>query len=114
MRNSKNISKPRKPIFSFVVDGECELWYLQKMKENEPYVILEKSLKKYLLDYNKSERYYKNSRQDIYQRLKPHLEAAIDNAGKLGKFDFANTETGIAEMCKLFNENGIKEIIESK
>jgi hypothetical protein len=35
MRNSKNISRPQKPIFSFVVDGECELWYLQKMKENE-------------------------------------------------------------------------------
>ncbi|MCL2683274.1 MAG: RloB family protein [Bacteroidales bacterium] len=25
-----------KPIFSFVVDGECEYWYLQMLKDNEP------------------------------------------------------------------------------
>jgi hypothetical protein len=96
-----------------IVNNPClEYWFLLHFKQTskyyETYAILEKLLKKYLPDYDKSEKYYKNSRQDIYQRLKSYLKAAIDNAGRLGEFDFANTETGIAEMYKLFNEDEIK------
>ena len=35
MRKSKNISQPRKSVFSFVVDGKCEFWYLQLLKQHE-------------------------------------------------------------------------------
>jgi hypothetical protein len=34
MRKSKEISQ-KKSVFSFVVDGKCELWYLQLLKQHE-------------------------------------------------------------------------------
>jgi len=35
MRKSKNIKVNEKPVFAFIVDGECEIWYLQMLKRNE-------------------------------------------------------------------------------
>jgi len=35
MRKNKNISQPRKLVFSFVIDGKCEFWYLQLLKQHE-------------------------------------------------------------------------------
>ena len=35
MKNSKNALQSKKPIFSFVIDGKCELWYLQLLKRHE-------------------------------------------------------------------------------
>ncbi|MDR0370667.1 MAG: RloB family protein [Prevotellaceae bacterium] len=205
MRKSKKIRQPKRAVFSFVVDGKCEFWYLQllqryekvtinlepklpqkkllsvqfaqveelaeesekvfwivdfdtilketqeakrgrktplqefqklynKVGENEKIIIivnnpcleywfllhfeqtskhfptyeeLEKSVKKHLTDYEKTERYYKNSRQNIYQRLKPYLPTAITNAENLGEFTFDNIRTGMTEMRKIFNSLGI-------
>ena len=55
-----------------------------------------------LKDYEKSEKYYKNPRQDIYQKVKQFQKDAISNAGKLGSFNFDNPETAKAEIYKLF------------
>ena len=35
-RRKKKISKPRRPSFAIVVDGETEVWYFQMLKRNEP------------------------------------------------------------------------------
>ena len=35
MRTKKNIRIQKRRIYSFVVDGECEYWYLQMLKDNE-------------------------------------------------------------------------------
>jgi hypothetical protein len=201
MKKSKKIQSPKRKVYSFVVDGECELWYLQLMKQNktatinlEPkipqkkklddqyklvvelskesekvfwiidfdtisketkeakrgsktplqkfrelyernnkknekiiiivnnpcleywflqhfeqtskyyatYATLEEPLKKHLPYYEKSEKYYKNSRQNIYQKLNPSLPTAISNSQKLGEFTFQNTHTGVTEMYKVF------------
>ena len=205
MRKSKNISQPKKLVFSFVVDGKCELWYLQllkqhetlninlepklpqkkklqdqfelaktlveesekvfwivdfdivlketretekgnktplqdfhelynKCKNNEKIIIivnnpcleywflqhfeqtkkyfetyekLKKPLKKHLPDYEKTEKYYKNSQQNIYQKLKPNLPNAIINAENLGEFTLYNVQTGMAEMYKIFKILGL-------
>jgi hypothetical protein len=200
MRTSKKIQKPKRRVFSFVVDGECELWYLQLLKQQEnlnihlepklpckkllkdqfdlvlnlseesekifwiidfdninketqeakkgektvlqqfkeycnqisdntvvivnnpclefwfllhykqttkyfsTFAEIEKELKKYLENYQKTEKYFKNSRQDIYQRLKPLLETAIRNAKQAGNFNFDNTHKGISEMYRIFEE----------
>jgi len=201
MRRVKNLSHPKKSVFSFVVDGECELWYLQLLKQHESLTIhlepkipvkkklndqlemvktlsvesekvfwivdfdtilketkeakkgnktslqefrdlyeqcktnekiviivnnpcleywflqhfeqtskyfvsydqLEKSLKRHLPDYEKKEKYFKYSKLNIYQKLKPYLNTAISNAMILGEFTFENTQTGMAEMYKIFN-----------
>jgi hypothetical protein len=59
MRASKKITKPVKSIFSFVVDGECEYWYLQMLKDNE------KSKKIHLLP----EIYKKKTLEEQYKQV---------------------------------------------
>ena len=35
MRKSRPIPLKSRPKFAFVVDGECEFWYIQMLKRNE-------------------------------------------------------------------------------
>jgi len=35
MRKHRNTPTKTKPVFAFIVDGECEIWYLQMLKRNE-------------------------------------------------------------------------------
>lgn len=210
MRTKKNFSKPRNLVFSFVIDGQCELWYLQLLKEcenlntrsihlepklpqkkklkdqfnlaielseesekvfwiidfdtvlketreskkekktplrelkelydkckkngkiiiivNNPcleywflqhfeqtskcyatFAELERPLKKHLPSYEKTEKYFKNPRQNIYMELRSYLPIAVNNAKSLEKFDFTNNQTGITEMYKIINELKILE-----
>jgi hypothetical protein len=74
----------------------------QTSKYYSTYEELEKPLKKHLLNYEKTEKFYKNQRNDIYKKLKPTLQDAIKNAQNLCDFTFDNTHTGIAEMYKIF------------
>lgn len=80
------------------------LHFEQTSKYFRNYEELIKSLKKYLKDYEKTEKYYKNPRENIYQKLKPNLQNAIINAEKLGEFSFDNYPKGITEMYEIFNE----------
>lgn len=102
-----------------IINNPCfEYWLLLHFEETSKYYDsydkLLKPLKKYLPDYEKTQKYYKNQSKDIYSRLKPNLKQAISNANKSGKFNFDNTQTGMSEMQKFFNEADIKENIELK
>lgn len=95
-----------------VINNPClEYWFLQHFEQTskyfETYEQLEKSLKSHLSDYEKTEKYYKNSRQNIYQKLKPNLPTAKTNAKKLAEFTLDNAQTGLAEMYKVFTELNI-------
>ena len=95
-----------------IVNNPClEYWFLQHFEQTSKYFAtydkLEKPLKKHLPDYEKTEKYYKNSRQNIYQKLKSNLSIAITNAENLGDFTLGNVQTGMAEMYKIFNILGI-------
>ncbi len=35
MRKNRKIAIKTKPVFAFIVDGECEKWYLEMLKRNE-------------------------------------------------------------------------------
>ena len=206
MRLNKKIKQPMKPVFSFVVDGECEYWYLQMLKDNErslkihlsPEIYKKKTLKeqyervinlaeeseivfwiidfdviyketreaqtgketalrefqkfynecqkngkiiiivnnpcfefwallhfcdtkrfyedcksllpvlkKHLVNYEKTEKYFVRTNPDIYKRLRDKLATAIANSKKTGVFNFENIEIGIAEMYKVFCKLGI-------
>ena len=96
-----------------IINNPClEYWFLQHFEQTsryyETYSKIEKPLKKHLPDYEKTEKYYKNSRQNIYQKLKPHLPVAISNAEKLKEFNFENASTGTTYTYKIFNELNIK------
>jgi len=98
-----------------VVNNPClEFWFLlhfcQTTKYFESYDKLLPELKKQatLSNYEKTEKYFTKG-ADIYKRLKPYLETAIENAGKCGKFDFIQTSKGISEMNKIFEKMGLKK-----
>ena len=38
MRKNRTIPIKSKPKFAFVVDGECEFWYIQMLKRNERHI----------------------------------------------------------------------------
>lgn len=95
-----------------VINNPClEFWYLLHYKQTAKYFTscsnVKVELRKHLLDYEKTEKYYKNSQQDIYQRLKPLLEKAINHSLMLENFDFHNTHKGLSEMHKIFEEFGL-------
>ena len=99
-KNDKIIVIVNNPCFEFWV----LLHFLYSKRFYESYKILLPDLQKYLADYEKTEKYFVKTNPDIYKRLKQNLPMAISNSEKLGKFDFQNIETGIAEMYKIFNE----------
>jgi len=105
LKDDKNVS--------VLVNTPClEFWYLLHFEATGKYFAkcenAEKSLKKsYLKDYQKSQKYYKKTNNDLYQKLKPHQAAAITNARKLGSFDFENPATAKAEIYKVFTILGI-------
>jgi hypothetical protein len=102
-----NILQKNEKVIIFVNNPCMEFWYLLHYKDTNKFFRdcseIIKYLKKYLKNYDKSEKYYKNRRQDIYAKLKPYQEKAIKNAKKLGSFDFENIESVKAEIYKIFN-----------
>ncbi|GHU62272.1 hypothetical protein FACS1894123_02920 [Bacteroidia bacterium] len=97
-----------------IINNPClEFWFLLHYKQTTKYFAtysdLGKELKKHLPNYQKTEKYFKKSRQDIYQHLKPLLETAINNAKQTGNFDFDNICKGISEMHKIFEKLQIQK-----
>lgn len=90
------------------VNNPClEFWYLLHFEESGKFYSrcedAEKAVKKYLSDYDKSEKYYKKTNNDLYTKLKPYQSKAIKNAQKLGDFDSENPQSAKAEMYKIFS-----------
>lgn len=54
----------------------------------------------------------KKTDNDIYKKLKPSLNNAIDNATALEPFDFRNPERAICEMHELFHHKEFKPCLE--
>lgn len=98
-----------------LINTPClEYWFLQHVKNTGAYYsqceAVTGELKKYdpLKDYEKSEKYFVQSRLDIYRRLKPHLKTGLTNAKNRGDFSIENPENGKAELYQLFTILGIK------
>jgi hypothetical protein len=100
--------KQFKNIYVLVNSPCLEIWYLlhfeksSKIYINCGSVITKLKRIEDLKDYKKSEDYYKKENSDIYKKLKPYLNNAIENAKFLGNFDFKNVYAAKAEMYKIF------------
>lgn len=97
-----------------IINNPClEYWFLLHFEKTSKYFSTceeaGKQLKKHLPDYEKTQRFYTKESNDIYLKLKPHLDKAITNANSLDEFDINNPKKGITEMQKLFVMNGIKQ-----
>lgn len=112
------IEKEHKNIHVIVNNPCLEYWILlhfettSKYYENCEKVIAHLKKKRYLPDYEKSQRYYTKQGNDIYLRLKPNLKTAIANAEKLGAFDFENIHIGLSQMQFVFESDNLKKLKE--
>ncbi|KAA6339285.1 hypothetical protein EZS27_012778 [termite gut metagenome] len=99
-----------------IINNPClEYWYLLHFETTHKYFEscdnLVQHLRKHLINYEKTRKFYTKENNDIYLQLKPHLNQAISNAEKLGEFNFDNPQQGMSEMHKFFNEEGIEKIL---
>jgi 2,4-dienoyl-CoA reductase-like NADH-dependent reductase (Old Yellow Enzyme family) len=82
MRANRKQKQPIHPVFSFVVDGKCEYWYLQMLKDNE------KSLKVRF----SPEIYKKSTLKEQYKRV-VELAKDCEKVFWVIDFDVINKET---------------------
>ena len=101
----------KKSVFVIINSPCLEFWiYLHFVNTTKQYRNCQEALrdlKKELPDYEKSEKYYCSSHNDIYQRLKDKLNFAIRNAELSGGFDKDSPYKGISEMNVFFEKIGI-------
>lgn len=104
-------------LIKVIVNNPClEYWFLLHFEKITKYYDCCDSLLKQLhkhpeiKDYKKTEKYFKQG-NDIYLRLKPFLKTAVANAKQTGEFDFNKAECGVSEMHKLFEAEGLKDLI---
>lgn len=103
------------PNIKLIFNTPClEQWFLIHFEFSTKYhqncnSVIQHLKKNYLYDYEKSERFFKKTHQDIYSRLKPNLKNAITNSKRLGNVDCYKPESTKAEMYKLFEFLGITD-----
>ena len=101
----KSLSKQKKIVV--IVNNPClEYWFLLHFqKTNKVFTSCadaEKQVSQHLQGYEKTEKFFKKSNNDIYKQLKPYLQTAINNATALGTFDPYNHSKAMCEMPLLF------------
>lgn len=93
-----------------LVNNPClEFWLLLHFEKTSKHFKscedAEKQLKKYLKDYEKTQKYYTKQNNDIYLQLKPRLANALNNARQSGRFNPGNPGKPISEMQLFFEAN---------
>lgn len=71
--------------------------------------MVKKEVGQYLKGYEKTEKFFKKSDNDIYKQLKPYLQTAVSNAIALGDFEAQQYKKAMCEMPSLFKNLHIVE-----
>ena len=83
-----------------------EYWFLLHFKNTSKVFTTcagaEKQVSQHLKGYEKTEKFFRKSNNDIYKQLKPYLQTAVSNATALGTFDPYNHSKAMCEMFLLF------------
>lgn len=100
-----------------IVNNPCfEYWFLLHFEATQKYYVkcgsAIKQLKRELVGYEKTEKYFKRRNNDIYLRLKPKLKDAIDNAAAFGGFKTDKPKKALCEMDVLFMIEELKKCSE--
>lgn len=108
----KAIVENRFSNVSVIVNNPCtEFWFLLHFESTsklfEKCDDATKRLKKHLIDYEKTEKYFKSRDNDIYTRLRPFLLKAMENSASLGVFDKSDYSKALSEMYKVFESKEI-------
>ena len=97
----KRLSKNQKVVV--IVNNPClEYWFLLHFRKTTKVFAAcadaEKEVSQHLRGYEKTEKFFKKSNNDIYKQLKPYLKTAISHAIALGNFD---TQAYSRAMCEM-------------
>jgi len=97
----KSLSKNQKVVV--IVNNPClEYWFLLHFRKTTKVFAAcadaEKEVSQHLKGYEKTEKFFKKSNNDIYKQLKPYLKTAISHAIALGNFD---TQAYSRAMCEI-------------
>ncbi len=92
-----------------IINNPClEFWFLLHFeytaKEFAHCQSAENLLKRHIADYDKSKEFFTKQNHDMYLRLKPHLQAALQHSKRLPAFSPEEPHQSISEMHKLFEE----------
>ena len=71
--------------------------------------MVKKEVGQYLKGYEKTEKFFKKSDNDIYKQLKPYLQTAVSNTIALGDFEARQYKKAKCEMPLLFKNLHIVE-----
>ena len=90
-----------------IVNNPClEFWFLLHFiytaKAYKDYNEMKKDFKKHMKDYDKNEDYYKAENNDIYSKLKPYLNTAMEHSDRLGSFEPKDPSKAVSEMPQFF------------
>lgn len=101
---------------TIIVNNPClEFWFLLHFEQTGKYYDTcdssSKQLKKYLPDYEKTQKYFTTQNNDIYLKLLKNKTTAIINAKKLGAFESENTSVALSEMFLILEDKLIKEVV---
>ena len=102
----KSLSKQQKIVV--IVNNPClEYWFLLHFQKTTKVFTTcagaEKQVSQHLKGYEKTEKFFRKSNNDIYKQLKPYLQTAVSNATALGTFDAKDYSKAKCEMPLLFN-----------
>lgn len=106
------LSKQNKIVV--IVNNPClEYWFLLHFKKTAKIFTAcaeaEKQVSQHLKGYEKTEKFFKKSDNDIYKQLKPYLQTAVSNAIALGDFEAQQYRKAMCEMPLLFKNLHIVE-----
>ena len=97
----KSLSKQKKIVV--IVNNPClEYWFLLHFRKTTKIFTAcadaEREVSQHLKGYEKTEKFFKKSNNDIYKQLKPHLKTAISHATALGSFSTQEYKRAMCEM----------------
>ena len=90
-----------------IVNNPClEFWFLLHFiytaKAYKDYNEMKEDFKKHMKDYDKNKAYYKAENNDIYSKLKPYLNTAMEHSDRLGSFEPKDPSRAVSEMPQFF------------
>ena len=90
-----------------IVNNPClEFWFLLHFiytaKAYKDYNEMKEDFKKHMKDYDKNKAYYKAENNDIYSKLKPYLNTAMEHSDRLGSFEPKDPSRAVSEMPLFF------------
>lgn len=105
------------PNVVVIVNNPClEFWFLLHFERTSKYFDTcsgaAAQLKKYLRNYEKTQKFFTKENDDIYLKLKPNLKTALQNSLALGGFDDQNPRKAMCEMELLLQSDELKKHFE--